>query len=271
MGRSDFHLEKWYLDFVGRNGEIMIFYAAKLSFKSITVHYASWINYQTQSGLKVESHFRHVNLPEKKGNLITWKNDAFQISGSWQAISTPIQARIVEDHQGYLDWNCFQPASNVQLKIKDKTLEGTGYAELLTLTTYPWNIPMNHLRWGRFHSFQDTLVWIELRGDQKQQWVWLNRKRLSECTIENDQLSSTEEGFSLTFDRGIVLESEKKIGSVVKNILRFIPGFNHLMNQNFLTATNHKWFSKCEFQKKGCSTVQGSAIHEWVNFNSDTP
>lgn len=267
MERSDFHLNKWFLDFIGNNGETMIFSVAKLSWKGIAVYYGSWIHYDPESGVQERSHFRNVIFPEKKDNLITWQDDEFKVSGSWKSVAKPLQARIFESVHGYLDWNCFQPASIVQLKIKDKIIEGDGYVEQLVLTAPPWLIPMNDLRWGRFRSLHDTMVWIELRKETKQQWVWLNGEKLMNCSIEHDHISSPE-NFLLKLDCWVVLESERKIYRVMHKLLRYLPGFYKLMPTKFFMAYNHKWLSKGEFQKKGGPVTQGIAIHEWVNFNA---
>lgn len=267
MGRSNFHLNKWFLDFIGINGETMIFYSAKLSWKGFSVQYASWIDYNPESGVQVKSHFLNVRAPEINDKLITWHDDKFKISGSWKAMDKPLHARIFDADDGYLDWNCFQPSSLVQLKIEDKIIHGNGYVEQLILTAPPWHIPMNHLRWGRYHSLHDTMVWIELRNENKQQWLWLNGEKLMNCSIEDDHISSKEKNFFLKLDRSVVLESEKKIFKVVQKLLSYLPGFNKLMPSKFLMADSHKWLSKAKFQKNESLITQGMAIHEWVNFN----
>lgn len=266
MNKSDFHLNKWFLDFIGDKGEAMIVYAAKLSWKGITVHYASWIRYDPEGGVKVRSHFRNVQLPVKNDQLISWQHDKFKLSGTWESVSEPLQARIFDSDAGYLDWNCFQPASKVTLSINDKIIEGNGYVEQLILTCPPWHIPMNDLRWGRFRSSLDTMVWIELRNENKQQWLWLNGKQIINCTIEDDHVSSEKENFLLKLDRHGIIESDKKIYQVVHKLLRYMPGFNKLMPAKFLMADNHKWLSQGEFQKNGGAVSKGMAIHEWVNF-----
>jgi len=267
MDRSNFHLKKWFLDFVGNNGETMIFYSAKLSWKGFSVNYASWIDYHPESGVKVKSHFLNVQVPEIKDKLITWYDDKFKISGSWETMDVPLYERIFDSDDGYLDWNCFQPTSLVQLKINDKIIRGKGYVEQLILTTPPWHIPMNDLRWGRFHSLHDTIVWIELRKENKQQWLWINGEKIINCSIEDNHISSVEKNFYLKLDRSVILESEKKIFQVVQKLLSYLPGFNKLMPSKFLMADSHKWLSKGEFQKNGSPVTQGMAIHEWVNFN----
>ena len=267
MESSGLHLNKWFLDFIGNNGETMIFYAAELSWKGFAVHYGSWIHYDPESGVKERSHFRNVKFPEKNGKVITWQDDVFKVSGIWESVASPLQARLFESERGYLDWNCFQPASRVQLNINERIIEGKGYVEQLILTAPPWLIPMNDLRWGRFRSLNDTMVWIELRKENKQQWLWLNGEKITNCSIEDDYISSTEENFILKLDRGIVLESENKIFRVMHKLMEFLPGFNKLMPAKFLMAYNYKWLSKGEFQRKEGPVIQGMAIHEWVKFN----
>jgi len=264
---SNFHLNKWFLDFIGDKGETMIFYAAKLTWNGFTAHYASCIHYDSETGVKVSSHFRNVLLPEKKEKLISWSDVRFKISGLWESDAKPLQARIYEADNGYLDWNCYQPTSTVKLKMGDKIITGNGYVEQLILTAPPWHIPMNDLRWGRFRSPCNTLVWIELRSQNIQQWLWLNGEKITNFSIEDDCLSSQETDFLLKLDRSVVIESEKKIHQVVHKLLRYLPGFNKLMPAKFLMAESHKWLSKGEFQQDGCSLAHGMAIHEWVNFN----
>jgi len=271
MTTSNFHLNKWFLDFIGNNGETMIFYSAILSWKGFAVHYASWIHYSPKNGVKVKSHFINTQTPKIKGNEITWQDDKFKVSGVWKSTTNQLKSRIFDSEEGYLDWNCFQPASIVKLIINGNVIEGKGYAEQLILTTYPWHIPMNDLRWGRFHSVNDTLVWIELQKENKKQWVWLNGEKITDCKINDDHISITEKKIMLKLDCDIALESEKKIFHVVEKLLRHLPGFNKLMPYQFLMAKNHKWLSNGELQKNDNTIINGKAIHEWVNFNPQEP
>ena len=111
------------------------------------------------------------------------------------------------------------------------------------------------------------MVWIELRNEEKEQWLWLNGKRVLNSIIEDDAIESTDPEFKLILDRKVVLESEKKIFNVVTKLLRFLPGFNKMMTAKFLMATNMKWLSQGQFYKNGSLISNGQAIHEWVNFS----
>ena len=126
---------------------------------------------------------------------------------------------------------------------------------------------MNHLRWGRFHSQSNNLVWIELRKEGKKQWLWLNGEKITDCNIEDEIIESADSKFVLELDKSVVLESEKKIFNVVEKILRNLPGFKQLMPSKFLLAHNQKWLSNCTFQHENKPQESGRAIHEWVNFD----
>jgi hypothetical protein len=266
VNNSDFYIDKWFLDFTGNDGEAMIFYAAKLIWHGLSANYTSWLNYDPKSGVKVKSRFRNVHFPEKNENSIAWGDKKFGVSGKWNSNAKPIQARIHDSDEGYLDWFCFQPASKVQLIINGKSLLGKGYAEQLIMTVPAWKIPMDELRWGRFVSEENNLVWIELRKDERKKWLWVNGKKEVDCIIEDESVSVPTKNITLELDKYVVLESEKKILSVVEKIIRYIPGFNKLIPLQFIMADETKWLSNGRFQTNGKTVSEGKAIHELVNF-----
>jgi hypothetical protein len=266
--RGKFQLNKWFLDFVGEDGKAMIFYSAELRWHDWVVPYSSWLCYDPIAGVSQKSRFRKVLLPEKKDRLITWSDSNFGVEGEWEMLAKPLHARLFDSEEGWLDWNCFQPASKVRLRINNRPIEGRGYAEQLLLTAPPWKIPMDELRWGRFGSPEDQLVWIELREEVKRQWLWLNGEKMATCIIENDHISIPEKEVILKLDKGVILESEKKIYTVVENLVRYIPGFKKVMPLKFLTADEHKWLSKGQLQKGNEILADGTAIHEFINFKS---
>jgi hypothetical protein len=268
---GNFHLDKWFLDFIGEHGEAMIFYAARLKWRGWSTSYTSWLSYDEGSGVRLKSRFSKVQIPKLNDKMITWSDTKFGVSGTWESLSKIVQTRIFDSEEGSLDWNCYQPASKVQLRINGNVLEGRGYAEQLILTVPPWRIPMDELRWGRFGSDEFNMVWIELREKNREQWLWLNGEKIENCIIEDDLISIPEKDLVLNLDRAILLESEKKIFSVVENIIRYIPGFNKVMPLNFLMADEFKWLSNGRLQKQCKTQASGMAIHELVNFKAYNP
>ena len=266
--QNNFHLEKWFLDCVTEEGQAIIFYAAKLKWKKWTVPYTSWLYYNTKSGLSNKSRFRNVTFPEIKNDIIYWNDNDFQVLGTWKQLSPPINDIIFTSKEGNLDWNCYQPISKVNLKIGDTELKGTGYVEKLTLTVSPWKIPMNELRWGRYISNKTQLVWIEIREKEIQQWIWYNGKKIENASIEDNCITLPHLNIYLELDKGIILESEKKILKVVKDLLVYLPGFNKEMSKFFLNSDEYKWLSRGILKESNKTINEGWAIHEFIDFNT---
>jgi len=80
-----------------------------------------------------------------------------------------------------------------------------------------------------------------------------------------------EKDMVLNLDRRVLLESEKKIFSVVEKLIRYIPGFNKAVPLSFLMADEFKWLSKGQLQTQGKTLASGMAIHELVNFKAVKP
>ena len=165
---TSFYLNKWYFDFIGENGEAMIFYAAELILHGIRIPYTSWLNCSSDKQIENKWTFKNLVFPELEQNEIIWKHPGFKIDGSWKKISPSVEAAIFESPEGKLDWFCYQPASDVQLNISGKQIIGKGYAERLILTLPVWKIPMKQLRWGHIISKKHQLVWIEIINSHAQ-------------------------------------------------------------------------------------------------------
>ena len=267
----DFQLDKWFLDFTTEDGQAAIFYAAKLKWRGLTVPFTSWLNCSSSGQITNHSRFYHVNMPEIFGEKIYWADSNFKLAGTWTASRSPLHARLFESPEGWLHWNCHQPASNVQLKMNGQFTQGSGYAEQLIMTLPAWKIPMDELRWGRFVSQAYNMVWIELKEKQKQQWVWLNGEPIDNCEIDDHQIILPAKKLTLLLDQKVVLESEKKIQSVVEKIIRYIPGFNQVVPLHFLMADEHKWLSNGQLQQHGKTIATGMSIHELVYFKPERP
>lgn len=267
MNNHPFHLDKWFLDFVSDDGESFIFYMAKLKYHGIAVPYTSIIHFDPKHGVKVSSRFKKVHYPIRNNDyLIEWNDPFFEIEGIWLADSNPIDQRVFDSEEGFLDWHCYQPSSEVTLKINGKKKYGRGYAEQLILTAPPWNIPMDELRWGRFGSDAGSFVWIDLNGTSPKKWLWWNSEKIQNFSITDNELLLHNEHITLKLDRSVVLESENKIHSISKNLVEYIPGFNKIMPLQFLMAEEHKWLSKGLLFKGQEIISNGYAIHELVNF-----
>lgn len=264
--RNRFFLEKWFLDFVTEEGEVFIFYAAKLRWHHITVPYKSMLSLSSTTGKKHKARYYHVLFPEMRDKNISWKDSSFKMTGSWLANTIPVQAKLFESAEGGLQWNCLQPSSFVKAKINKREYDGLGYAEQLILTVEPWKIPMDVLRWGRFVAKEDCLVWIEIKSGADKQWVWYNGEKMDQAVISDELIELPSKNIRLVLNNIRLIEAEKKMNNVIKKLLRFMPGFHRSVPANFLLADEYKWISRGSLYKEGLLENEGWVIHERVDF-----
>ena len=127
---------------------------------------------------------------------------------------------------------------------------------------------MHELRWGHIVSEKYQVVWIELKDEKTCQWLWLNGELIKNCSIQNKVLFIPDRNIEIQLDIITVLESEKKLTSIVDKLGRFIPGIKKLVPIHFLLADEFKWLSKASIREKNQIVDSGFSIHEFVNFNT---
>ena len=266
--KKGFHLTKWFLDFVGEDGSVLICYVASLTWKGITVPYTNIMCQLPDHPTTQKTRYTRANMPVQDDRRLTWEDPRYRISGIWEGDANPIEARLFESSQGYLDWHCLQPRSRVTLEMEGKQYIGQGYAEVLHVTVPTWEIPMQELRWGHFLSPDHWGVWIEIKeATRARQWVWWDGKPEAQCQISDSKLHIPGANGPLHLDRGRVLEVDKKIQRVVGKLVRFLPGFGKVIPEHFLKADACKWHSQARIDLGAKGTSAGWAIHEFVNFN----
>lgn len=263
-----FFLEKWFLDFVTEEGEAFIFYAAKMRWHHIIVPYKSKLWYSPGKGSEHRTRFYNVHFPEIKNKSISWKDRAFKIEGTWLANNNPLKEQLFDSAEGGLQWNCFQPSSVTEVKIDNRVVKGFGYAECLELTVEPWKIPMDVLRWGRFVSEKNNLVWIQIKGENTKQWVWYNGEKITDAEVTDEKIILSSKNIWLEMSDSQTMGTKKNIKHVIEKLLRFIPGFKKSVPLNFLMADENKWISKSCVYKNGSPDDKGWVLHERVDFKS---
>lgn len=263
--KNELFLDKWYLDFVSNKGESMIIYSSLLTWKSVKIPYTSYLFYDSKNGLKEKSRLSKVSTPIMDDDII-WNDQVFEMSGKWESMTRPIEARLFDSNKGSLNWHCHQPMSSVQFLWRGKEFKGKGYVEQLKLSVYPWRIPIHELRWGRYSDDSYNMVWIAYGEKQQRQWLWMNGEFFATCLIQDHLIRIPEKNMELEISKVVVLESERKIQNVVKKLIRYIPGFEKVIPLGFLMADEFKWLSKGVLKNKGSIVSGGNVIHELVQF-----
>jgi hypothetical protein len=269
--QKKFRITKWFLDFLGPDGSILIVYAACLEWRGGVIPYTNVIWHKPDKGITRKSSFSKGSLPKREEGRITWADRRFGIEAAWEAKSEPVHARLYESGNQILDWQCWQPHSRVTLKKDNMTLSGEGYAEVISTSFSAWEIPMRELRWGHMFSEGDWAVWIELNGDTPRQWVWWNGQRTEGCRISDSEVFLPGRGITLKLDQALVLEKEQKVNRVVRKLVGYIPGFSKIIPMPFLMANQTMWESTIDLKKdEGGSFAKGRAVHEFLDLKFDS-
>jgi hypothetical protein len=140
-------------------------------------------------------------------------------------------------------------------------LAGLGYAEHLNITIAPWKLPVRILRWGRFATLSDWIVWIDWIGDFTRRIVYRNGHMAPASLLEDGRIEFSD-GARLTMDRSLILRE----GPLGATALSAIPGVEDSFPARLLRVSECKWRSHGRFERPGMPAVEGWAIHERVEW-----
>jgi hypothetical protein len=245
-----FELTKWYADAVSAAGDFWVGYSARLRIGGFSTGYSSVLDPTGQ-----RHSLQSCAIAERPGAIV-WRQPALGIAASWRGKAPPIRRVLYEDDHGTVDWDCLIPLASAE--TGDVT--GLGYVERLRLTIAPWNLPIRSLRWGRFLSEHNSLVWIDWEGDFNTRLVFRNGEPMAAASIEDDGLV-LERGVVLRFDRKRVMR-RGEVGSVLSGV----PGLDRLAPLRMLQVAECKWLSAGILEAPGANADHGWAIHEAVTW-----
>jgi hypothetical protein len=259
--RVPFQLVKWYADCVSDDGDVFIGYAAELRWRALRLHYASVL----ECGRNQEARSRFSLLenpaPEEQGDTVGWRVPALGISGAWRALAPSLRQVLLSTAAGTVEWHCLRPCARADVRTRAKRLCGFGYLERLNLTLPPWRLPIRELRWGRFLSDSDSLVWIDWRGSHAVQSVFHNGAAVAAGRVEDDGLSLAN-GAVLSYQESFPLRA----GALGDTVLAALPRVRSLLPARILQLRESKWCSLATLRIPPDREIRGWAIHECVEW-----
>jgi len=247
---SEFSLVKWYMDCVSGVGDAVILYCADLRWRAIHFTYSSVLSVV---GDAIESHSsmaRH-RLQSSDGQIQV-EFPKLKVSGRWTAGAAPVERTVYENSAGAVVWNCLQPKSSVSVRIGERELTGAGYAECLTLTLPPWQLPMRQLRWGRFVSPDDSLAWADWQGDYSTSFAVHNGGACETLAVSDSEVVIA--AATLRMEQSFSLRS----GRLGSTILPEAPALGRLLPHSLFNIEEQKWRSR------GTLTAQVRSSYGWV-------
>jgi hypothetical protein len=247
-----FELSKWYADAVSADGDFRIGYCARLRYRRLSVPYSSIVDARGQR------HSPVGQAPQLTGSGdVHWRVPALEIDARWQRSMPEIRKTIYESAEGVVDWHCVLPRG----AVSDGAFNGLGYVEHLRLTLPPWRLPIRTLRWGRFLSPRNSLIWIDWQGDFTSRTVFLNGRPAVALALEDDAIA-LDDGTRITFDRGLTI----RWGTLGSTVLNAIPGLDQIAPLRILQVEECKWLSRSSLDLPGEEPDRGWSIHEVVRW-----
>ena len=253
-----FSLVKWYLDCVTKQGDTVILYCADLRWRGVRARYSSSL-VALDGEVATQSSMSSYNLTTG-GQQISVDFPKLGVSGRWESRAAPVRASIYRDAAGEVDWHCLQPASAVTVRVGDRELTGLGYAECLTLTLPPWQLPLHELRWGRFVSAEDSLAWIDWRGPHSMSLAIHNGRMMDAITVSDSEVATDDSTLRLADTFTL------RAGTLGSTVLPGAGLLARLLPSSLRNIDERKWRSRATLATpKGESA--GWAIHEVVLWN----
>jgi len=233
-----FQLSKWYLDCVTDSGKTFIAYVGDLHWGPVHLHYSSLLRSE-QNVVAQQNSLRQQSMPMLDGKSISWDSEHFDFSAVWQSDLNQVRETVFTSEEGSVEWHCLMPAAQVRTNCDS----GLGYVEHLTMTVAPWKIPIHYLRWGRFCSPSEWVVWIDWQGDFSTR-IFYRSGKAARASVLDDQQIAFDDGTRLTMDRSLILRN----GPLGTTALSSIPGVSKTFPARLLQLNECKWRSRAVLQ-----------------------
>lgn len=128
------------------------------------------------------------------------------------------------------------------------------------MTLKPWQLPFVELKWGRFLSQDDSLVWIQWDATAAKTWVWLNGIERQGVNLTADKVELMNDQLILELRDNVVLRSGFLNSTVIRSIrpiTALVPGWR--------SARETKWLASGTLRGQA-TTNTGWTIHEVVRW-----
>lgn len=239
-------IRKWYVDCVGDDGDTWIGYWGDVRWGALHVTFAS-------APLSNATTLRREREPEHAQN-ITWSAPSIGVA-SFEL--TPRAASIEKELYEGVRWRCLAPCGDAVVQLRDRTIRGRGYAEVLEMRVAPWRLPIRELRWGRAIGAETSLVWIEWRGAHPLQVVVRDGVLDEAAHIDDDEVRLAD-GTRLMMSGKSALREE--------SLANTLAPLKWALPKKLTGAFEQKWRSRGTIVRIDRPIDEGWVIHERVLF-----
>lgn len=244
---------KWYVDCVGESGDVAIAYWLRLRWRLAALTFVSSLLFH-DGKLVTRSRLTRELAPHVDGDGLSWRTDGLdvQMRRRAPAVSSSLLPDVVE-------WRCELPMADGHIRVGDTTVRGRGYAEVLSIATAPWKLPIEELRWGRFTGERSSVVWIDWRGAHPLTFAAHDGRRAEMATVDDGRVS---------FDGRSLLLNDRQIlrDAPLRETLDGVPLLSRVLPRRLTATQECKWRSRGTLQGEGSEADHGWCIHEVVRF-----
>lgn len=261
--KHDFSLSKWYMDCIDADGNVFIGYSVVLKWKQVKLNYTNILRYENQHTPQSQTTFKTVPSPVFRENHLSWAPAKLGIRGTWNSVDAPIRKTLLHTDSGIIRWECNQPKAIAAIITEnDNSITGLGYTEKLEMTIKPWELQFNELRWGRFLSEEDTMVWVNWRGKTNLNLLFYQGKQIEDIIVSDETIKINRGEALLTFSDKVVLRK----GPLISTALSNFPGIESILPNSILNTYECKWRSNGVLKKNNNEVSKGWVIHEVVRW-----
>jgi hypothetical protein len=201
--------------------------------------------------------------PEVNGT-IQYLHTKLKIEARLERTDEPITRLLYTDTENNeLFWKCHHPKALAEITCNGKFYKGFGYAETLYSGIKPWNLPIGELRWGRYLSASDTLIWISWKGEYLLNKIFLNGIEYNDTVFENGTITFAEGNYQLNFFAIQVIRDGKLSGLFSKMKLVKL-----LFNNRILNTVETKYKAKATLTRDSAAISDGWSLFEIVKWGN---
>ncbi len=255
-----FRLHKWYFDCVAPDGDAAIVYAARLHWGLLRLGYTALLDHHGG-----RTHTRTLlgrpPAPTLGSDGCELVEPRLGLHAKWRGRPQLADRELWRSPRGAVVWSLRLPDATAELTFAGRTLRGRGYVEHLALDVAPWHLPIDELRWGRWHGANRSLVWIEWRGPHP----------LRLCLLDGEPVDCgpiTDCGFTFADGRRLALGTPTVLRDgdiertvLTRRLLRWLP-----LPRAIRAMRETKWLSSGVLHGAGNDAIEGTALHEVVRW-----